>query len=177
MKEYNRLKAIQYAKKWAYSRNPAYYNFDPVGGDCTSFVSQCLYAGGKIMNYQKDTGWYYRSGNDKSPSWTGVEFLYKFLIENKGRGPYGIKASEIEVSNIETNKIEINNIQTVEIGDIAQISFDGKNFSHSLLIVDINGKKLNNISVSTHTFDSYERKLNTYLIKKVRFIHIIGFRE
>ena len=38
--EYNRQKAIEYAKKWAYGRNSNYYNFDSVGGDCTSFVSQ-----------------------------------------------------------------------------------------------------------------------------------------
>ncbi len=44
IKEYNRENAVEYAKIWAYKRNPKYYNFDPVGGDCTSFVSQCLYA-------------------------------------------------------------------------------------------------------------------------------------
>lgn len=37
--EYYRQKAKEYAKKWAYGRNPKYYNFDSVGGDCTSFVS------------------------------------------------------------------------------------------------------------------------------------------
>ena len=34
---YNREEALAYAKKWAFGRNPIYYNFDPVGGDCTSF--------------------------------------------------------------------------------------------------------------------------------------------
>ena len=38
--EYNRNAAIAYAKKWAYKRNPNYYNFDLNGGDCTKFVSQ-----------------------------------------------------------------------------------------------------------------------------------------
>ena len=72
-KPYNRPEAISYAKKWAFKRNPNYYNFDTVGGDCTSFVSQCIYAGSKVMNYQKDIGWYYINGNNKSPSWSGVE--------------------------------------------------------------------------------------------------------
>ena len=51
MKElpYNRKNVIEYAGKWAYGRNPQYYNFDNVGGDCTSFASQCIYAGSKIM--------------------------------------------------------------------------------------------------------------------------------
>ena len=41
----------EYANKWAFSRNPKYYNFDNIGGDCTSFVSQCILAGSNVMNY------------------------------------------------------------------------------------------------------------------------------
>ena len=37
---YNREKAVSYAEKWAFSRNPRYMSFDGIGGDCTSFVSQ-----------------------------------------------------------------------------------------------------------------------------------------
>ena len=62
-KEYNREKALQYARKWAMDRNPRYYNFDAVGGDCTSFISQVIYAGSGIMNYSQN-GWYYRNGNN-----------------------------------------------------------------------------------------------------------------
>lgn len=39
MRKYNREEAVQYTKTWAYSRNPKYYNFDSVGGDCTSSTS------------------------------------------------------------------------------------------------------------------------------------------
>lgn len=42
------------------------------GGDCTNFVSQCIFAGSGIMNHNKRTGWYYINGNKKSPSWSGV---------------------------------------------------------------------------------------------------------
>ena len=82
MREYNRKEAVEYAKIWAYKRNPKYYNFDTVGGDCTSFVSQCIYAGAKVMNYST-YGWFYRNGYNKSASWSGVEYLYKFLVNNK----------------------------------------------------------------------------------------------
>ena len=77
---YNRLKATEYALKWALSRNPQYYNYDELGGDCTNFISQCLYAGTGEMNY-RGYGWYYINANQKSPSWTGVRFLYEFLIQ------------------------------------------------------------------------------------------------
>lgn len=116
---YNRDKVYTYAKKWAYSRNPKYYNFDSIGGDCTNFVSQCIYAGQNQMNYNKKNGWYYINANNKSPSWTGVDFLYKFLITNKSVGPQG-------------KETLINNL---DIGDVIQLSFDGNTFSHSLIVV------------------------------------------
>lgn len=47
--KYDRISAVNYAKKWALSRNPKFYDFDPIGGDCTNFISQCIYAGAKVM--------------------------------------------------------------------------------------------------------------------------------
>ena len=57
-REYLRNNVLEYAYKWAYKRNPAYYDYDKIGGDCTNFVSQCIYAGSKIMNFTKTFGWY-----------------------------------------------------------------------------------------------------------------------
>lgn len=157
--EYDRQKAKEYAKKWAYRRNPKYYNFDSIGGDCTSFVSQCIHAGSQVMNYTKNTGWYYNSVNDRSPSWSGVEFLYKFLLNNKEVGPRG---EEVEIDKI-------------QIGDIVQLSFDGTKFAHTLIVVDIGDfLALDNIYVASHTYDSYNRKLSSYVFKDVRFVHING---
>lgn len=159
MKEYNRRKVVEYAKKWAYSRNPNYYNFDPVGGDCTSFVSQCIYAGSGVMNYNKQNGWYYINGNNKSPSWSGVNFLYNFLIQNNGVGPHGVKIEQ----------------KGVKIGDIVQLSFDGIRFVHSVVIVGIeNVDDISKIFIAAHTNDTYNRSLITYGASKVRFTHITG---
>lgn len=159
--EYNRTKAIEYAKKWAFSRNPNYYNFDAVGGDCTNFISQCLYAGCKVMNYKKDVGWYYINGNNKSPSWSGVEFLYRFLVNNKGVGPYG--------EQVEREKIQI--------GDIAQLSFDSQKFAHTLMIVNMDHQLgLSGIKIASHTFDIFNKPVSEYSFQKIRFIHIKGVR-
>ena len=153
-KIYDRNKAIEYAKRWAYKRNPRYYNFDNIGGDCTSFVSQCLYAGSGIMNYKKYIGWYYINANNRSPSWTGVEFLYEFLIKNKGVGPSAI----------------ISNKNDIEVGDVIQLKFyNMSRFSHSLLVVD---KQNQEIYVASHTDDSYYRYLNTYNYEDLRYLHI-----
>lgn len=155
MSKYNRQKAYEYAKKWAYSRNPKFYNYDPVGGDCTNFVSQCIFAGYGEMDYNKNNGWYYINGNDKSPSWTGVEFLYKFLITNKGVGP---KGEETEVSKL-------------EIGDVIQLSFDGIKFSHTVIVVQ-NGTNINNTLIAAHTFDVFGKTVSDYGCDRYRFIHI-----
>lgn len=150
-KNYDRSTAINYAKKWALSRNPRYYNFDAVGGDCTSFVSQCLYAGSNQMNYNLENGWYYKNGYDKSPSWSGVEFLYKFLTTNNNYGPRGKEVSQNEI----------------QPGDIAQLSFSGNKFEHSLFILDSTS-----LAVAAHTYDVLGKKISEYNFSKIRFIHI-----
>ena len=156
-KEYDRQEVIQYARKWALARNPKYYNFDQVGGDCTSFASQCIYAGAKTMNYKKDTGWYYINGNNKSPSWSGVQYLYQFLINNKEIGPQAIEINQKEI----------------EVGDLAQLSFNGKGFAHTLVIVKIENKfTLNGIKIASHTFNSLDKPISEYHFQKIRWIHI-----
>lgn len=164
MKEglYHRQKVLEYAKQWAFLRNPKYYNFDAVGGDCTSFASQCMYAGSNTMNYAKDSGWYYINGNNKSPSWSGVEYFYNFLTRNKGVGPYGKIAKKEEI----------------ELGDMAQLSFDGQKFEHTLVIVKIENRfSLSGIQIASHTFDSYNKKVTEYSYEKIRFVHIEGVRS
>lgn len=158
-KSYDRQASVNYAKKWAYARNPQYYDFERIGGDCTNFASQCIFEGSKTMNYNLN-GWYYKNANNRAPSWTGVEYLYKFLVNNKHIGPYG-KNSDIS---------------EIEEGDIAQLSFNNNVFSHSLIIVKILNKNLDNILVATHTYDSLNRPISTYNFQQIRFIHIENIR-
>lgn len=86
--EYDRRAAFEYARMWAFRRNPRYYNFDGIGGDCTNFASQCIYAGAAVMNFTPTFGWYYIDINNRAPAWTGVEYLYNFLTDNEGEGPF-----------------------------------------------------------------------------------------
>lgn len=154
MKEYISKDVVNYAKKWAYARNPKYYAFDKIGGDCTNFISQCIYAGCKTMNFTPTFGWYYIDSTKRSPSWTGVEFLYKFLINNKGPGPYAIEVPQTQI----------------KIGDIIQLG-NYEKFYHSLIVVNIENS---NIFVAAHDFDAYMKNLNTYHYEKARFLHIAG---
>ena len=156
---YDRDKVLLYAQKWAFLRNPRYMNFDSLGGDCTNFASQCIYAGSGVMNYTKDTGWYYNSPADRSAAWSGVEYLYKFLIGNNANrtGPYAV---ETEIS-------------AAEPGDIVQLGDSSGKFYHSPVVINVS----DTIYVAAHTFDSYMRPLYSYFFEKMRCIHIVNCRK
>ena len=47
--QYDRAAAVTYAHTWAYRRNPDYFDFSGIGGDCTNFASQCIYAGAHLQ--------------------------------------------------------------------------------------------------------------------------------
>ncbi len=153
---YNRTAAVSYARKWALRRNPAYYNFDNIGGDCTNFASQCIYAGAGVMNFTDVFGWYYRSSYDRTPSWSGVEYLYNFLTTNKSVGPYAQVMSQRDVLP----------------GDIVQLGTTSGDFYHSPVITSISPM----ILVAAHSDDALDRPLNSYNYGMLRFLHIDGVR-
>ena len=78
-KPYIRENAVTYARKYAFSQNPLFSSFAGIGGNCTNFVSQAIYAGSCEMNYTPTFGWYYISLNERSPSWTGVDYFFNFI--------------------------------------------------------------------------------------------------
>ena len=79
LRPYDRRAAVLYAHEWAYGRNPKFYDYEHIGGDCTNFASQCIYAGAGVMNYTLTFGWYYISADDKAPAWSGVEPFWRFF--------------------------------------------------------------------------------------------------
>ena len=153
---YNRLAAVSYARRWALERNPMYYDFDEIGGDCTNFASQCIYAGARVMNYEPTYGWYYISPDDRSPSWTGVEFLYSFLVNNNSFGPFGRPVGQNQV----------------QIGDIIQLGRADGTFYHSLVV----SATFPRILGCAHSDDYLNRPLSSYTYDNIRFIHIDGVR-
>ena len=155
--DYDREAAFTYAKRWAFSRNPAFYDFSKIGGDCTNFASQCIYAGAKVMNFTPTFGWFYRSVNDRTPSWTGVEYLYNFLVKNEGVGPF---AEEVSLDKI-------------EVGDIIQLGTGTGDFYHSPVVV---GFARGQILVAAHTYDAFNKPLSSYNAAVTRGIHILGVR-
>ena len=159
---YDRRKAVQYALNWAYSRNPRFYDFENIGGDCTNFVSQCLYAGSGVMNFSADNGWYYIDIDNRAPAWTGAQFLRDFLLTNKGEGVYGEEAPPERLSR----------------GDVIQFRDPDGRIYHSMIISYIMYPAVpQNIFVCAHSFDARNRRLSSYDHFKAEGIHIIGARR
>ena len=158
VKLYDRDAALSYAKEWALRRNPRYYDFSDIGGDCTNFISQCIYAGSGVMNFTPEVGWYYTSANHRSASWTGVNFLYRFLVTNTKKGPY---AKEVAQPG-----------QLIP-GDIIQFGNDIKGWHPSLFVIQT-GDTYDKVLIATHTYDAYGRQLSSYDFTKIRFLHIAG---
>ncbi len=160
---YDRRRAVQYARRWALARNPLFIDFTGQGGNCTNFVSQCIFAGAPVMNYTKTFGWYYISSTDRAPAWSGVDELYNFLtgapdfaMQNKGYGPFATDAR---------------NSRTLEIGDVIQLADSSGSFYHSLIISEFTP---DDILVCAQSDDALDRPLSSYNYASLRALHIEG---
>ena len=151
IKPYNRRSAVAYAHKWALGANPDFYHFGGIGGDCTNFISQCLLAGGGEM-IEKPNGWFYVSKDYRSPSWTSVEALQNFLLDQNE----GLVAS-------------ISDISSLEEGDIVQLRQNKDRFNHTLIITK---KVESEIYVCAHSNDALDKNLNEYYYIERIGLHI-----
>ena len=159
---YNRRRAVIYALNWAFARNPRFYDFTDIGGDCTNFISQCLYAGCQVMNFSQENGWYYINSDNRAPSWTGVNFLRDFLLTNQGTGVYGEEAGLPEIMR----------------GDVIQLINQEGRFYHTVFVSSVLYPKTpQNIFVCAHSDDSRNRRLSTYNYADIFPIHIVGARK
>lgn len=161
---YDREKAVEYARRWALSRNPYFGDYTGIGGDCTNFVSQAIYAGTCVQNYTPDFGWYYISPENRAPAWTSVEFFYDFMTgapsffaENGGLGPFGAPIP----------------LEFVEPGDVIQLADEAGDFYHTLIVSLVEGGE---IYVCAHSDDALDRPLSSYNNASERALRINGAR-
>jgi len=108
------------------------------------------------MNFTPVMGWYYRSASDRTPSWSGVEYLYNFLVNNRSVGPYARVVSEREALP----------------GDIVQLGTGEGDFYHSPVITAVTPR----ILVAAHSNDALDRPLSSYDYAVARFLHVDGVR-
>jgi len=157
---YDRDKAVRYAHQWAFRRNPQYYSYDFVGGDCTNFVSQCLYAGSAIMNHTPTFGWYYYSGDRKAPAWTGVSYLFQFLTRKQETpGPVA----------------QVVGPEELRPGDLVRLRFAQGAQGHMPIVVAAGPNyDLDHILVAAHTDNCDNRPLSSYPFEQLWGLHILG---
>ncbi len=159
---YNRQNAVEYARRWALSRNPLFVDFSGIGGNCTNFVSQSVFAGSGVMDFTQTFGWYYRSVDERAPAWSGVEQLYDFITRSADfadmplEGPFAVLATDA---------------RQVEVGDIIQLADASGDFYHTLIISDISS---NEIFVCSHSDNALDRPLSSYNYASLRVLHIMG---
>lgn len=158
--QYNRRGAVEYAKRWALSQNMCFGNFDEIGGDCTAFVSECLFYGSGYMNFTPDLGWYYVSMKDRAAAWSGVEYLYNFLTTNTQRAVFGHEAD----------------VTQTEIGDVVQLQNPDGRFYHSVIVSSVgDAVSPDNILVCSHSQNALNKPLANYNYYNFRIIHIDGY--
>ena len=161
---YRRLNAVLYAHHWAYGRNPRFYDYEELGGDCTNFASQCVYAGAGVMNYTPVYGWYYIDPDNKAPAWTGVEYFYSFLTRPQiSLGPVARETDDLRLA---------------QPGDVIQLRFSGPVFQHSPVVVQTSpGGSPDKILLAAHSSDADWRPLSSYEYEAYRVLHILGFYD
>ncbi|MEC0696628.1 amidase domain-containing protein [Bacillus atrophaeus] len=166
---YSVSKAQAYARKWYNGRNKNYANFTGSGGDCTNYVSQILYAGGKkekqdssaepffitsTTSYwysfinRKGVGKAFRQGRAISTSWVRVSDF----------GAYWARTQTVKTySNV--NDV----VKNAKPGDVVQFMKKGRStYFHTMFVY---GKSGGTLQLSGHSDDYLKRN-----IKKVRSI-------
>lgn len=121
---YYRKRAVEYAKKYAMTPNTKEWkNYEAYGGDCTNFVSQCLFAGGIPFDHQGKfvtQKWYWYSDHYRTPSFTSADAFKTYLLNNEG---FGLVAA-------------LGDLQSMGIGDVVQLG-DLKETTHSMIVVGV----------------------------------------
>ncbi|MBE6800813.1 MAG: hypothetical protein E7529_06375, partial [Ruminococcaceae bacterium] len=151
--------ALNYAEEYWNKKNIKYYYYHTDlkgnGGDCTNFVSQCLFAGGLIM----DNTWHSFSAKKKpsksrsdykkwyvqyrpqyrcyrvSDTWWSAPKLFKYLTQTL-KSPYIKLTSKNELNTAVSNK-------KILEGDVGffSTSISPHDIHHAVLVGDVNRKK------------------------------------
>lgn len=156
---YSRDKAVAYAKKWFSKRNG---NYNSYNSDCTNFVSQCIYSGGKpekvfkpVPYGTKSTTSYWYSQHVYTKVYSQRRYVYYKTIQ--------VSSSWINVSdfhgywksraNVRTYTDVNSAIKFAKPGDVIQYKKKGASrYFHSVLAVE---KKNGTVYTASHTSNYY----------------------
>ncbi|MEG0711912.1 MAG: amidase domain-containing protein [Niameybacter sp.] len=170
--QYMREKAVAYAKKYALTPNTQEWkNYEEYGGDCTNFISQCLFAGEIPFDHQGkyvSEKWYWYSDYYRTPSFTSASALKDYMISNTG---FGLVA-------------KLGTLESLQIGDIVQLG-DLEKTTHSMIVIQIikdeNDSSLTKeVLVAQHSVEGGIRGYNIPLSSKPKtrlYYNILGYNS
>lgn len=155
---YNRQDAVDYALDNWNSNVPGYWWFNMNDGDCTNFVSWCLYEGGWT---KQDPQWYsywpYWNSNSHSNSWTCVGAFDTFA-QSRGDRTYLGNNPDTVLSTV-SSLISSNELQE---GDVIQ-RLPGTYPAHTMIVTGIAG---NTAFVTYHSENTYYENFRYFVTTK-----------
>lgn len=169
--EYNRTDAAQYIYDYTETANSFYYDFTYIGGDCTSFVSQVVRAGGMPMTPPVSNpnikDWYYYSptwGRGRTATWTNAHSFRYYWANVNG---FGCKKA-FAFSKFTAEKVA-NNDNTwlslysyLEPGDIIQYVSSGQTYHSQAVYSTSYENQEYRVSVGQHTTNDW-KELRQYI--------------
>ena len=161
---YDRAAAYDYLMAYCDERNPAWYAYDEVGGNCMNFGSQVLLAGGIPEDEKGDEEWYWDGQNDLDLSWINVGRFYDYCRDNEG---FGL------VADTEAG------YYTGEVGDVLIVGFAGDHRHTTVIshvVKDESGDTVDYL-ISCNTTNYKDFPASAYYYTFHRLVKIFGWNE
>ena len=126
---YNPSKAVAYARKYALNYNSAFHNYNPDGGDCANFVSQCLVEGGLQPN--NSWGIYEQGGEIRgNAAWVGATSLLNYFKNSD-------EFKNLVVANPSYSDMKAGNPMWLTMGHVVICTADGGTWcAHNVDYID-----------------------------------------
>ncbi len=172
---YQRSMAIRYALDWAISPipyHPDFVDFTEMGGDCTNFVSQALWAAApdSMTNHEAEQigaeGWYYNHMLDRAIAWTWVDGLFLYITQDHQKWEGGPQGQQV-------------NLNEVFPGDIIQYDWGTTDFwKHSVMITNTlrqDGTIMH--LVAGHSPDVVNYPYTAFNYGEMRYLHITALEN
>ncbi|WP_157872789.1 amidase domain-containing protein [Desulfoscipio gibsoniae] len=162
-----------YAERFAESSQSSRFFYTAgSGGDCTNFVSQCVWAafGGyvegndtktksNIANKVRMTSTWYAGTGGGSSNWESVSSLWNYATQSKTLGPNGYGFNNDRVYTYINPRYE-------DIGEVYQVrNGSSGSYAHSVYTTDMNPNptSYSDIFVSQHSYDKLNRPLTNLI--------------
>ena len=165
---FDRRSARQYMKNYWNNYNPAYFDFDKLGGDCTNYASQIMKSAGvpftERVEFPDFRYWYYYDsdwGYNRTSTWTGATEFRKYFGDVVGVGEKTGKS--MKTYTVNDAIVNFNDIwKNVLPGDIISHGHTIDTSYHNQIVYDF-GVFRKDIKVSQHSSNELDRSLFDYL--------------